>query len=173
MLFSIYKIRNFWNVYFFLKFLLFIFSCAGSLLPGFVLVVSRGYSSVAMHRLLFAVASLVGELGLQGARASVVAALWLQSTDSVVVVHGLSCSEACGIFSNQGLNQGLLHWQADSLPLSHQESPVFLNNNEIEYHQLFSKLSMHSPALIKYLWQQVALQISNSTIIFKKRENKW
>ena len=63
-MFSIYKIRNFWNAYFFLKFLLFIFSCAGSLLPGFVLVVSRGYSLVTIHRLLFAVASLVGELGL-------------------------------------------------------------------------------------------------------------
>ena len=63
-MFSIYKIRNFWTAYFFLKFLLFIFSCAGSLLPGFVLVVSRGYSLVTIHRLLFAVASLVGELGL-------------------------------------------------------------------------------------------------------------
>ena len=27
-----------------------------------------------------------------------------------------------GIFLTQGLNLGLLHWQADSLPLSHQES---------------------------------------------------
>ena len=50
--------------YFFLKFLLFIFSCAGSLLPGFVLVVSRGSSLVSVRRLLTAVASLVGELGL-------------------------------------------------------------------------------------------------------------
>ena len=59
------------------------------MLPGFVLVVSRGYSLVAMHRLLFAVASLVGELGLEGARASVVAALGLQSTDSIVMVQDL------------------------------------------------------------------------------------
>ena len=29
-----------------------------------------------------------------------------------------------GIFPTQGLNPCLLHWQADSLPLSHQESPV-------------------------------------------------
>ena len=28
-----------------------------------------------------------------------------------------------GIFPNQGLNPCLLHWQADSLPLSHQGSP--------------------------------------------------
>ena len=34
--------------------------------------------------------------------------LW--STGSVVVAHGLSCSAACGIFPDQGLNPRLLHW---------------------------------------------------------------
>ena len=38
----------------------------------------------------------------------------------VVVVHGLSCSVACGIFLEQGLNPCPLHWQADSHPLYHQ-----------------------------------------------------
>ena len=33
---------------------------------------------------------------------------------SVVVAHGLSCSAACGIFPDQGLNRCPLHWQADS-----------------------------------------------------------
>ena len=42
---------------------------------------------------------------------------------SVVVAHGLSCSLVCGIFQNQGSNQCLLHWQADSYPLDHQGSP--------------------------------------------------
>ena len=42
------------------------------------------------------------------------------STGSVVVVHRLSCSLACGIFPEQGSNPYLLHRQADSLPLSHQ-----------------------------------------------------
>ena len=32
----------------------------------------------------------------------------------------------CGIFPDQGSNPCLLHWQADSLPLSHQRSPVLL-----------------------------------------------
>ena len=41
------------------------------------------------------------------------------------MVHRLSCSFACGIFLAQGLNLCLLHWQADSLPLSHQGSPCF------------------------------------------------
>ena len=31
---------------------------------------------------------------------------------------------ACGIFLDQGLNLCLLYWQADSLPLSHQGSPI-------------------------------------------------
>ena len=42
---------------------------------------------------------------------------------SVVVAHGPSCSAACGIFSDQGLNPCPLHWQADSQPLRHQGSP--------------------------------------------------
>ena len=37
--------------------------------------------------------------------------------------EGLSCSKACVIFLDQGLNPCLLHWQVDSLPLSHQGSP--------------------------------------------------
>ena len=35
----------------------------------------------------------------------------------------LSCSAACGIFSDQGSNPCPLHWQADSQPLCHQGSP--------------------------------------------------
>ena len=53
--------------------------------------------------------------------------LLLQRMGSVLVAHGLSCSAACGIFSDQVSNPCPLHWQADSLPLSHQGSPEFLN----------------------------------------------
>ena len=42
---------------------------------------------------------------------------------SVVVAHRLSCSAACGILPDQGLNPCPLHWQADSQPLRHQGSP--------------------------------------------------
>ena len=42
------------------------------------------------------VASLVAELELQGVSAFAVVVLGLYSTDSVVVAHRLSCSEACG-----------------------------------------------------------------------------
>ena len=39
------------------------------------------------------------------------------------MVHGLSCSAACGIFLDQGLNLCPLHWEVDSQPLRHQGSP--------------------------------------------------
>ena len=48
-------------------------------------------------------------------------ALALGAWASVVVVHGLSCPEAYGIFLEEGWNRYLLHWQAGSLPLSHQK----------------------------------------------------
>ena len=54
------------------------------------------------------------------ARASVAVGPQALSAGSVVVAHGLGCSVARGIFPDQGLNLCLLHWQADSLPVSHQ-----------------------------------------------------
>ena len=76
---------------------------------GFSRVVASGcYSLVAVHRLLTVVASLCC-----GAWALVVAC-GLQRAGSVVAVHGLSCSMACGIFLGQGLNWCPLHCKADS-----------------------------------------------------------
>ena len=57
---------------------------------------------------------------------SVVEAPRLQSTGSVVVAHGFSCFTTYGIFPYQALNPYLLHWQADSSPLSHQGNPELL-----------------------------------------------
>ena len=45
---------------------------------------------------------------------------------SVVAVHGLSCSVACGIVPDRGWSPYLLHWQVDSCPLYHQGSPPIL-----------------------------------------------
>ena len=51
---------------------------------------------------------------------------WLQlpssRAGSVVLVHGLSCSSACGVLPDQGVNPCLLHWQVNSLPRNHQGS---------------------------------------------------
>ena len=51
---------------------------------------------------------------------SVVAA---HSTGSVVVAQGPGCPVACGILLDQRLNLCPLRWQADSLPMGHEESP--------------------------------------------------
>ena len=52
----------------------------------------------------------------------------LGSGTSVGAAHGLSCSMACGIFPDQGLNPCPLNWQANSYPLYHQESPQIVFN---------------------------------------------
>ena len=59
-----------------------------------------------------------------GRRASVVVVPGLLSTGLIVVVHGLSFSLACGIILDQESNLRLLHWQVDSLLLSHQRSSL-------------------------------------------------
>ena len=94
------------------------------------LLLSRLFSSCGKQGLLssggvqasFSLRCLFAKHGLQGMQASVVAVPGLQSIGSVVVVRGLNCF-ACGILQDQGLNPCLLHWQVDSLPLSHQGSP--------------------------------------------------
>ena len=75
----------------------------------------RGPALVGVHGLLV-VASLVAEQrsGHAGSRAQA-QQLWRS---------GLSCSEACGIYPDQGLNPCPLLWQMDSLPLIHQEDRV-------------------------------------------------
>ena len=62
---------------------------------------------------------------------SVAVAAGLQNVGSVAVVHVLSFSAARGIFPDQGLNLSLLHWQADSLPLSQQGGPGVLFNKQL------------------------------------------
>ena len=99
-----------------------------------------GWIFVAVHGLSLVVAS-GGFSSLQCAGFSLWWLLLLRSTDSryasfsscglralgvrasVVVVHGLSCSAACGILPDQGSNPCPLLWQVDSQPLCHQGSP--------------------------------------------------
>ena len=79
------------------------------------------YSVQASHRGGFSYCraqTLGAQAAVAAVRGSLGAALGLGSAGSVVVVHTLSCSSACGIFLDQGSNPGPLHWQADSLPIS-------------------------------------------------------
>ena len=91
-----------------------------------ILVTSWAFSSCREHGLLFTVvhrllmvASLIAENRLQAYRLQE-----FQHTGSVVMAHSLSCSMACGMFPDQGLNLCPLHWQVDYFPLYHQGSPV-------------------------------------------------
>ena len=86
------------------------FGCARSslLCVGFSLVGASGGSFLVVMCRLFVVASLVAAHRLES--------VWA----SVAVAYGLSCSTACGILPAQGSNSRLLHWQVDSLPVSHQ-----------------------------------------------------
>ena len=56
----------------------------------------------------------------------------LFSAGSGVVLHGLSCSGACGTSPDQGSNLCPLRWQVDSYPLRHQGnlSIWVLNNHQ-------------------------------------------
>ena len=77
-----------------------------------------GFSLVAVGWLL------VAEHCVQRVWASGVAAPRLWRTGSVVVVHGLSCSVACGILLGQGLYLCLLHWQTDFSSLATGEALI-------------------------------------------------
>ena len=86
---------------------------------------STGFSLVAGHKLLIAVASLVVEHGLQDLKASVGgqvgSAGGLSTCSSLAGMCGLSCSATCGIFPDLGSNSCPSHWQADSYSsLDHQ-----------------------------------------------------
>ena len=98
-----------------------------------VFVAAQGLFSGCGKRVTFpcgAQASNCGRfsyLGAQalGAQVSVIVVHGLQSVGSVVTVQWPSYFAACEIFPDQGSNPCPLHWQADSLPLSHQGSPRY------------------------------------------------
>ena len=96
-------LKTFINIYFIIiNYYLFILAVLG--LCCYTWVFSscggQGLLLVAVRRLLIVVASVCW-------------AWALGSLASEVVVHRLSCSVACGIFLEQGLNLCPLHWQED------------------------------------------------------------
>ena len=89
-----------------------------------LLQLQRAGTTLQAHGFLITAVSLVAENGIQGARTSGVVAHRLQGTDSVLLAHQESCPAAHRIFMDQGSNLcPLHHWQADSLPVSHQRRP--------------------------------------------------
>ena len=109
--------------YFFIFYFFLIFGCARSSLQHglFSSCGERGLRSGCSEQ-----ASHPGGLSPCRARARGHLGLWarwLRLPGATVVVRGLRCSK-CGVFPDQGLNQCLLRWQADSLLLSRQRSPL-------------------------------------------------
>ena len=96
---------------------------------------SRGCSLVLVHSLLIAVVSLVRARGLQ-------------NPGSVAVACGLSRLLICGIFPDQGSNPCPLHWQGDSLPLSHHGSSHCIFLQLLFYAERHSGVWMHPSLFI-------------------------
>ena len=66
----------------------------------------------------------------------------------MVVAHGLSCSVACEIFLDQGLNPCLLRWPADYYPLCHQKSPRIKIFKHQFFHLCFGVCNNYSAELL-------------------------
>ena len=87
----------------------------------------------------------------------------LFSAGSVVVVHGLSCSGACGTFPDQGSNLCPLHWQVDSYPLCHQGNlSIWVLNNH--HNQLWPRdLGRHAGIVLRAFLINFRLHYSQSS----------
>ena len=111
-------------------FIIFIFDSAGlSMMCAFFSSCNKQglLSNVAVHGHLIVVASPVAEHGLLETQASVVVAHGLSSWRSQALEHrcmGLAALWHVGILPDQAWNPCLLHWQVNSLPLSHLGSPL-------------------------------------------------
>ena len=71
---------------------------------------------IVVHGLLIAVASLLQSTGSRHMGFSSCGLRAVELAGSVAVAHGLSCSLACGIVPDKGLNLCPLSWQVDSYP---------------------------------------------------------
>ena len=90
----------------------------------FCLVELPLFSSLELHGCCCLVAKLcLTPLWLHGLQPARLLCPW----DSPGKNTGVGCYFLLqGIFQTQGPNLHLLHWQVDSLPLSHQQSPTFM-----------------------------------------------
>ena len=105
---------------------------------GIIKLLTLNFWSFFLHFLL--ISSIIHDLATKSCRRSLLWPHGLYPPGSSV--HGIFQASvlewipfSLGIFQPQGLNLCLLHWQADSLPLSHQGSPypfIFLMEGKVE-----------------------------------------
>ena len=84
----------------------------------------------------------------------------LQSTDSVVGVQGPSCSVACRIFLDQGLNPCPLHWQVVSYHCTTREVPQLSNMGSLYFEILVSNFSPYFPLALSSFKQNSRFFVS-------------
>ena len=79
---------------------------------------------------------------------------------------GLFAPQPVGIFPDQGYKLFLMHWQADSLPLSHQGNPLtvfppkFLPWNGMSSHQVCFRVNvLGSPSLAVFLLLRQSISV--------------
>ena len=63
-------------------------------------------------------------------------------------MQGLSCSETCGIFSDQGLSPCTLYWQVDSYPLHYQGSLLQIFKKSLTTDHMDRNLDIRSVLLV-------------------------
>ena len=91
-----------------------------------LILTNRGYSSLRGTGLSLWWFLMLWSTGSRACRLQ-----YLKHAGSGVVVHGLSCPMACGIFLDQRLNLCLLHWQVESYLLYYQGSPTLSFTNRM------------------------------------------
>ena len=91
-----------------------------------LILTNRGYSSLRGTGLSLWWLLMLWSTGSRACRLQ-----YLKHAGSGVVVHGLSCPMACGIFLDQRLNLCLLHWQVESYLPYYQGSPTLSFTNRM------------------------------------------
>ena len=68
------------------------------------------------------------------------------------------------VFPTQGLNPCLLHWQVDSLPLNHQQSPA------VEY---YSAIKKNEPVPSAAPWMDIEMIVRSEVSHKEKGKSQW
>ena len=102
--------------------------------------------------------------GLLSSRPLLLRSTGSRRAGSAIVAHGPSCSEACGIFPDQGSNPCPLHWQADSQPLRHQGSPLrpFLTSGFAVMSFFVNQMIMYAPIFYLFGFYFLSWMISST-----------
>ena len=95
-----------------------------------------------------------------GTWAHLVVAPMVYNTGSIVMAQGLSCSVACGILPDKGLNPCLLHWRRILYHWATRKAPLILNEVNVVVVQLLSRVWLFATPWTAGLQGSLSLTIS-------------